>query len=123
MSDLSELELETELQEEQDSGVYLSIGDLMSGLLMFFALLFITVMVQLKQVQDRVSELPQQLIAVLEGLPQGKIIKIDQKTGDVSIPDAILFDKGSAELKPEGRLEQVSGLHIQIIYNGRRLSK
>ncbi|MGL4500775.1 MAG: OmpA family protein [Planktothrix sp.] len=103
MSDLSELELETELQEEQDSGVYLSIGDLMSGLLMFFALLFITVMVQLKQVQDRVSELPQQLIAVLEGLPQGKIIKIDQKTGDVSIPDAILFDKGSAELKPEGK--------------------
>lgn len=103
MSDLSELELDTELQEEQDSGVYLSIGDLMSGLLMFFALLFITVMVQLKQVQDRVSELPQQLIAVLEGLPQGKIIKIDQKTGDVSIPDAILFDKGSAELKPEGK--------------------
>ena len=103
MSDLSELELDTELQEEQDSGVYLSIGDLMSGLLMFFALLFITVMVQLKQVQDRVSELPQQLIAVLEGLPQGKIIEIDQKTGDVSIPDAILFDKGSAELKPEGK--------------------
>jgi len=102
MSDLSELELDTELQEEQDSGVYLSIGDLMSGLLIFFALLFITVMVQLKQVQDRVSELPQQLIEALQGLPQGKI-EIDKKTGDISIPDAILFDKGSAELKPEGK--------------------
>ncbi|HEY9865039.1 MAG TPA: OmpA family protein [Candidatus Obscuribacterales bacterium] len=103
MSDLSELELETELQEEQDSGVYLSIGDLMSGLLMFFALLFITVMVQLKQVQDRINELPNQVIEVIRELPRGDQIKIDSKTGDVSIPDAILFDKGSAELKPQGK--------------------
>lgn len=103
MSDLSELELDTELQEEQDSGVYLSIGDLMSGLLMFFALLFITVMVQLKQVEDRINELPNQVIEVIRGLPRGNQIKIDSKTGDVSIPDAILFDKGSAELKPQGK--------------------
>lgn len=103
MSDLSDLELEDELLEEQDSGVFLSIGDLMSGLLMFFALLFITVMVQFKQIQDRINELPTQVIAVIKDLPRGDQIKIDPKTGDVSIPDAILFDKGSAELKPDGK--------------------
>ncbi|MEO0133072.1 MAG: hypothetical protein ABIK73_09145 [candidate division WOR-3 bacterium] len=48
MSDFSDSELEGEVLEELDSGVWLSIGDLMSGLLMFFALLFVTVMVQLK---------------------------------------------------------------------------
>ncbi|CAD0225566.1 OmpA/MotB domain protein [Planktothrix agardhii CCAP 1459/11A] len=103
MSDLSELELETELQEEQDSGVYLSIGDLMSGLLMFFALLFITVMVQLNKTQDIIKRIPDEMFTTMQGLPNGGLIKTDPKTGDVSIPDAILFDKGSAELKPEGK--------------------
>ncbi|MFM6398839.1 OmpA family protein, partial [Planktothrix sp.] len=66
-------------------------------------LLFITVMVQLKQVEDRINELPNQVIEVIRGLPRGNQIKTDSKTGDVSIPDAILFDKGSAELKPQGK--------------------
>jgi hypothetical protein len=35
--------------EEDNSGIWLSISDLMSGLLMFFALLFIVVQVQLQQ--------------------------------------------------------------------------
>lgn len=37
MSDFYDFEMEGEILEEQDSGVWLSIGDLMSGLLMFFA--------------------------------------------------------------------------------------
>jgi hypothetical protein len=81
MSDLSELELETELQEEQDSGVYLSIGDLMSGLLMFFALLFITVMVQLNKTQDIINKIPEEMFRRMQSLPNGGLIKTDPKNG------------------------------------------
>jgi len=51
---------------EEDSGIWLSIGDLMSGLLMFFALLFITVMVQLKQYQEAIDRLPVVVLNAIE---------------------------------------------------------
>jgi len=104
MSDFSDFELEGEVLEELDSGVWLSIGDLMSGLLMFFALLFITVMVQLKNYQEAFDKLPLVILNTLrQEVPGGEQLKVDPKTGDVSIPDAILFDEGSAELKPAGK--------------------
>lgn len=104
MSDFYDFEMEGEILEEQDSGVWLSIGDLMSGLLMFFALLFITVMVQLKQYQEAFDKLPLVILNTLrQEVPGGDKLEVDPRTGDVSIPDAILFDEGSAELKPAGR--------------------
>ena len=39
MSDLFDYETDDEMLEEQDSGVWLSVGDLMSSLVMIFALL------------------------------------------------------------------------------------
>lgn len=104
MSDFSDSELEGEVLEELDSGVWLSIGDLMSGLLMFFALLFVTVMVQLKNYQEAFDKLPLVILNTLgQEVPGGDKLEVDPKTGDVSIPDAILFDKNSAELKPAGK--------------------
>jgi len=104
MSDFSDFEMEGEISDDQDSGVWLSIGDLMSGLLMFFALLFITVMVQLKQYQEAFDKLPLVILNTLrQEIPGGDKLEVDSRTGDVSIPDAILFDEGSAELKPAGR--------------------
>lgn len=104
MSDFSDFELEGEVLEELDSGVWLSIGDLMSGLLMFFALLFITVMVQLKNYQEAFDKLPLVILNTLrQEVPGGDKLEVDPKTGDVSIPDAILFDEDSAELKPAGK--------------------
>jgi len=54
-------ELELEDEQDQESGVWLSISDLMSGLLLFFALLFITAQVQLQQkevkLQQKIEEL------------------------------------------------------------------
>lgn len=42
-------EIEAEGKQDHESGIYLSISDLMSSLFLFFALLFITVLVQLKE--------------------------------------------------------------------------
>lgn len=49
-----ELELEEEL--DQESGIWLSISDLMSGLLLFFALLFIATQVQLQRKIDELRK-------------------------------------------------------------------
>lgn len=134
MSDFLEYENESEILEEQDSGVWLSIGDLMSGLLMFFALLFITVQVQLhtqilraKQLENElarykkaVDELPVRILDALEGkVGNSGTFQVDPETGDVSIGDRILFDEGSAELKPEGErfLQQFIPTYSEVIFS------
>lgn len=127
-------EIEAEVLEEQDSGIWLSIGDLMSGLLMFFALLFITVQVQLQQeilraqqlerelerYKQAVDELPIRILDALEGEIGGTgVFEVDPETGDVSIGDRILFDEGSAELKPQGKqfLRQFIPAYSQVIFS------
>jgi len=49
-------EREPEIEESGEASTYLSIGDLMSGLLMFFALLFITALLQLQQIKDQMNK-------------------------------------------------------------------
>lgn len=66
MSNFLEYEAEEELIEEQDSGVWLSAGDLMSGLLMFFALLFIAVSAQLVRYEEIIKTLPERIINAIE---------------------------------------------------------
>ncbi|MFH7024548.1 MAG: flagellar motor protein MotB [Heteroscytonema crispum UTEX LB 1556] len=93
--------LETEITEDDDSSMYLSIGDLMSGLLMFFVLLFITVLMQLAE-----NDAPKRLVIgnVVGQMKSNNIdVKVNPETGDVSIQESILFAKGSTELKPEGK--------------------
>ena len=141
MRELSNLEIEPEIEEAEDSSVLLSIGDLMSGLLMFFALLFITVQIQLnehiqklnqkileveklqqelQQYQKAFQALPQLIVQTLQGKVGGKdVLTVDPDTGDVSIRDRILFDEGSAELKPEGKkfLQAFIPLYSKIIFS------
>lgn len=101
MFDFNGSQQEPEIEEEESS-VLLSIGDLMSGLLMIFAILFITVLVQLKE-----REQPRRvLIGTVIGAMKANNIKVEvnAETGDVSIQDKILFDQDSAELKPAGKI-------------------
>lgn len=93
--------LESEIAEDDDSSIYLSIGDLMSGLLMFFMLLFITALLQLAE-----KDAPKRVVIgnVVEQMKSNNInVNVSPETGDVSIQESILFAKGSTELKPEGK--------------------
>ena len=133
--------------EEDNSGIWLSISDLMSGLLMFFALLFIVVQVQLQQEMLRVQklrkdleaeiakaqklereletykkiieQLPLRIISAIEGKFGQGVLEVDPKTGDVKIGDRILFDEGSAELKPAGKefLRQFIPIYSDVIFS------
>ncbi|MEH2283773.1 MAG: OmpA family protein [Nostoc sp.] len=93
--------VDTEIIEDDDSSIYLSIADLMSSLLMFFALLFITALLQLAQ-----KDVPKRVVIgnVVGQMKSNNInVKVNPDNGDVSIQESILFAKGSTELKPEGK--------------------
>lgn len=101
MDDFIISEIDAEITEDDDSSIYLSIGDLMSGLLMFFALLFITALLQLAE-----KDVPKRVVigSVVGQMKSNNInVKVNPETGDVSIQESILFAKGSTELKPEGK--------------------
>ena len=147
--------------EEDNSGIWLSISDLMSGLLMFFALLFIVVQVQLQQemlevqktkreleaqkIENQkleqklkqeiakarqlereletykkiIEQLPLRIISAIEGKFGQGVLEVDPKTGDVKIGNRILFDEGSAELKPAGKefLRQFIPIYSDTIFS------
>lgn len=87
--------------EEEDPSIFLSIGDMMSGLLMIFALLFSVVLVKITEMSE-----PKRILigTVLEAIQGNEIdVVVNPETGDISIRDSILFDRNSAELKPEGK--------------------
>jgi outer membrane protein OmpA-like peptidoglycan-associated protein len=101
MDDFIRGEIDAEIIEDDDSSIYLSIADMMSSLLMFFALLFITTLLQLAQ-----KDAPKRVVIgnVVGQMKSNNInVKVNPETGDVSIQESILFAKGSTELKPEGK--------------------
>ncbi len=147
MNDFIDLENEREVVEEQDSGIWLSISDLMSGLLMFFALLFITVQVQLQEKMQQLEKVQVELQEKIEELDKYQkwynalsievqntlkeklgnkySLKVDPKTGDVSVGNRILFDEGSAKLKPEGKqfLKEFIPLYSQVIFSDKQFDR
>jgi outer membrane protein OmpA-like peptidoglycan-associated protein len=119
MNSFEQFEPDTEA-EEDNSGIWLSISDLMSGLLMFFALLFIVVQVQLQEYQELYKKLP---LAIQQALQQKLgdkyTFEVDSETGGVTIGDSILFNEGSAELKPVGKqfLKQFIPIYSDVIFS------
>ena len=104
-------------QDEESSATYLSIGDLMSGLLMIFALLFITALIQLNEAQKDITRI---LIGQLEGQLKANNIEasIDPNTGDISLRDSILFDTNSSKLNPQGEktLQKLIPIYSKVIF-------
>ncbi|MTJ12618.1 OmpA family protein [Anabaena sp. UHCC 0187] len=109
-------------QDEESSATYLSIGDLMSGLLMFFALLFITALIQLNEAQKDITRI---LIGELEGQLKANNIaaEIDPNTGDISLRDNILFETNSAKLNPQGQktLQKLIPVYSKVIFETPRV--
>jgi len=126
----SDLDLEDE--QEQESGIWLSISDLMSGLLLFFALLFITTQVQLQnkikeleKYKDILNKLPSLITNAIEDKIGDDSVKVDPETGDVSLDDKILFAEGKSKLKPEGKqfLNQFIPVYSRVIFSQKEFDK
>lgn len=92
-------------EDVDDSGAWLSIGDLMSALLMIFALLLISALVQISQSEESSKN---KRIMIIQGinhaLSEANIaVEADPVTGDISILDSVLFEKGDHNLKQSGK--------------------
>ncbi|MFN9175105.1 MAG: flagellar motor protein MotB [Synechocystis sp.] len=114
-------DISEESLEEQDAGVWLSVGDLMSGLLMFFALLFIAVSAQLVEYDNIIKKIPTAIIDATKKIPGlGDSIKLEPN-GDLSLDNKILFAEGKSDLSPEGKkfLTNFIPIYSQTIFSNK----
>ena len=120
----SNLEPETDIDE---MGTWLSIGDLMSASLLFFALILVVALFQLREVIERQETNRVIIIQALEkSLNEADIqAKIDPNTGDISILNSVLFDYGSSILKPDGRkiLSKFIPVYGEVIFTNTEIAK
>ena len=94
-----------EIEKPDESGSWLSVGDLMSVALMIFALLLVTTLVKITEQQEKVKNQRVVIITALgEMLKESGIeAEINQETGDISIMDSVLFDLGKYNLREDGQ--------------------
>ncbi len=103
--------------EEDNSSVLLAIGDMMSGLLMIFALLFITVSLQLSERSEPRRNVIEQ---VIEELKAKKVnVEVNKDTGDISLKENILFPENSAQLSTAGKstLRSFISVYSNVIFS------
>ncbi len=106
--------------DTEESGVWLSIGDLMSVLLMIFALLLISALVQISEVQEKSQN---NRVMIIKGIKdafdkQDIGLSIDSESGDISIADSILFDRNDHKLKSSGKqlLDKFIPIYSDVIF-------
>ncbi len=120
---LSTAALKSTDRDIDETGAWLSIGDLMSGLLMIFALLLVVTILQLKEGEDQRIVIIQTLTETLEANKLN--VEVDKRTGDISILDSVLFDNDSAEMKPQGItfLKQFMPLYTMVLLSSKGMAE
>ncbi|MFS1879454.1 flagellar motor protein MotB [Vibrio splendidus] len=112
--------------DAEESGVWLSIGDLMSVLLMIFALLLISALVQISEVHENSQTTRVVIIKGINDALEGAGIEVqaNSETGDISILDSILFDRNQYRLKPSGKafLDQFVPIYSDVIFQSKQTS-
>lgn len=106
--------------EAEETGVWLSVGDLMSVLLMIFALLLISAMVQISEVYE---ESKNTRVVIIKGINDalnaaGIEVQADPDTGDISITDSILFGQNDYTLSASGQafLQTFIPIYADVIF-------
>ncbi|MEL6347404.1 MAG: OmpA family protein [Myxococcota bacterium] len=112
----------SEISEEEDSaaGVWLSIGDLMSGLMFFFALLFIAVLAQLQDHREQIVTRRTALVQALTDALQENHIEVEaNEDGEIVFKEEMLFTRNSARLSPQGveLLRQFGPIYAEVIFS------
>ncbi len=92
----------------EEENYFVSMTDLMVGLVFIFIILLMYYVVQFKKETQELSGANTTRAEILEELKktlkeQGVQIEVDQDNGILRLPSAILFDSGNAQLSEEGR--------------------
>lgn len=95
--------------EETEQGYLVSATDLMIGLLFVFIILVVVLALEQKRQQEAVMGLEDPRGTVTQQVGDGiKMalpgVRIDRESGVISLPEEVLFDLGSAQLKPQGHV-------------------
>lgn len=107
-------------EAEDTSGVWLSIGDLMSGLMFFFALLFIAVLAQLHDQQEQTIDRRAAVVqALVQALEANQIAVETTADGEITFKEEMLFQQGSAHLTPAGEvlLARFAPVYAEVIFS------
>jgi chemotaxis protein MotB len=108
--------------EGAEQEYWLSYSDLMAGLLMIFALMLFAalhhyggIIQEAGGLANTRTEIIVKLDSILRADSSG--ITIDPMTGAVKFPDGVLFDQGSARLRPDGRaqLDRFAGQYFGVL--------
>ncbi|MEH6628882.1 MAG: OmpA family protein [Motiliproteus sp.] len=118
--------IRSEDTDVDESGAWLSISDLMSGLLMVFALLLIVSLAQLLELTEQSKS---KRVIIIEGLQQGLekadiSSAVNAETGAIALSETVLFNKGSARLKTSGKrfLDELIPIYSQVIFQSQDIA-
>lgn len=105
---------------EAEQGYLVSATDLMIGLLFVFIILVVVLALEQKSQQENIFRLEDPRGSVTKDIGEGiKIalpgVRIDRESGVISLPEDVLFDLGSAQLKPQARIA-LAGAVRQLSY-------
>ncbi len=94
--------------EEEQESYFVSMADMMVGLLFVFIILLLYFALQFRQTTQDLSSAEQSRAAILERLDEqlrdhGLAVSIDAGSGVLRLPEDVLFDVGRADLTPRGR--------------------
>lgn len=95
-------------REEEEESYFVSMADMMVGLLFIFIILLLYFALQFRQTTDTLTGAGQtrtELLRTLERDLKAKGLKVtvDTRTGVLRLPDNILFETGAYELSPQGQ--------------------
>ncbi|WP_110113065.1 OmpA family protein [Bacillus sp. CGMCC 1.16541] len=100
-------------RKREEVNYWMSYADLMSAMLMIFALLLTLVILDYrelleekeKQIEEVVSVKTEIIKALTEAFEESNMsIEIDQQTGAIRFPGSVLFESNSADISPQGKL-------------------
>lgn len=110
-----------------ENGTWLSIGDLMSALLMIFALLLISALVQIADVAEKSKN---NRVMIIKGLEDGfEAAGIDAtpnpETGDISITNSVLFEQNDYQLKRDGEvfLDKFIPVYSKVVFQNKETAE
>ncbi len=108
--------------EEEEESYFVSMADMMVGLLFIFIILLLYFALQFRQTTDTLTGAGQtrtELLRTLERDLKAKGLKVtvDTRTGVLRLPDDILFDTGAYELSPQGQraVAVVAGELVRVL--------
>lgn len=93
----------------EEENYFVSMTDLMVGLVFVFIILLMYFALQFQDVTEELTGANKTRTEILEQLQrklkeQGVPVIIDSENGVLRLPDSVLFDSGQRELKPQGRI-------------------